>query len=88
MEADEKMGSDSPVATRQRRVPQDADRAKEMEEGDTQTKDTKPLGLLYTIEDTPPWYLCILLGFQVSILKKITFDNTRFHQSIVVNGIL
>ena len=23
------------------------------------------LGLQYTIEDTPPWYLAILLGFQV-----------------------
>ena len=31
--------------------------------------DTKPSGpdLLYSIEETPPWYLCILLGFQVLI---------------------
>ena len=23
--------------------------------------------LAYSIEDTPPWYLCLLLGFQVSV---------------------
>ena len=24
--------------------------------------------LAYSIDDVPPWYLCILLGFQVSLL--------------------
>ena len=28
-------------------------------------KDTKS-DILYTVEDTPPWYLCVVLGFQVS----------------------
>lgn len=23
--------------------------------------------LLYKIDDTPPWYMCLLLGFQVNI---------------------
>ena len=43
------------------------------EDGTTEIKITEPsadkpdkLGLLYSISDTPPWYLCILLGLQVS----------------------
>ena len=27
--------------------------------------------LQYGIDDTPPWYLCILLGFQVSTLVRV-----------------
>lgn len=22
-------------------------------------------GVLYSVDDTPPWYLCLMLGFQV-----------------------
>ena len=38
-------------------------------EVDVEVHETKPPGpdLLYSIEETPPWYLCILLGFQVLI---------------------
>ena len=38
-------------------------------EVDVEVHGTKPSGpdLLYSIEETPPWYLCILLGFQVLI---------------------
>ena len=37
--------------------------------GDTEgTGDTpKGLDLQYSIDDNPPWYLCILLGFQVGL---------------------
>lgn len=31
--------------------------------------DEEALDLQYAIEDTPPWYLCIILGFQVSWLS-------------------
>ena len=32
------------------------------------------LGLQYSIEDTPPWYLAILLGFQVSESTRASLD--------------
>lgn len=33
--------------------------------------------LAYSIEDTPPWYLCLLLGFQVSDLSfNLDFERT------------
>ena len=35
----------------------------EVEEG----RQSDSIKLQYAIEDVPPWYLCILLGFQVSV---------------------
>ena len=52
--------------TKRQQMMHDVDRITRMEADDIQTKQSKPLGLLYTIDDTPPWYLCLLLGFQVS----------------------
>ena len=28
-------------------------------------KKTRPFGMSYLIDESPPWYICILLGFQV-----------------------
>lgn len=30
-------------------------------------EESQPRKLLYKINDVPPWYLCIILGFQVRI---------------------
>ena len=30
-------------------------------------KKRRALGLSYLIDENPPWYICLLLGFQVSI---------------------
>lgn len=29
--------------------------------------DARRADMIYTIEDTPPWYLCVFLGLQVNI---------------------
>jgi len=41
------------------------------EDDDTSNGCKDKLGLLYSITDTPPWYLCIFLGFQVTIIDNL-----------------
>lgn len=31
----------------------------------TDSIDARRMDMIYTIEDTPPWYLCVFLGLQV-----------------------
>ena len=66
-----KVIQDAPTGERQRQVLQDADREKHQEAGDIRTKEAKNQELLYAIEDSPPWYLCILFGFQVNAYRPI-----------------
>lgn len=41
--------------------------------------------MIYTIEDVPPWYLCILLGLQVG--SGLRFDEHSFVQFVFqMNG--
>ncbi|GLD75181.1 solute carrier family 23 member 2-like protein [Lates japonicus] len=33
----------------------------------TDSMDARRMDMIYTIEDTPPWYLCVFLGLQWTI---------------------
>ena len=33
----------------------------------TDSIDARRMDMIYTIEDTPPWYLCVFLGMQVKL---------------------
>lgn len=51
-------------------------------EDDGEVEDTfkKEANVIYSVEDTPPWYLCLFLGFQVGLqfyLYTILVDNKR-----------
>ena len=45
-----------------------------LETEEVKDKRTDKNDLLYKIDDTPPWYICILLGFQVT-KKKFKFSK-------------
>lgn len=36
----------------------------------TGSMDARRMDMIYTIEDTPPWYLCVFLGLQVHLHSK------------------
>ena len=40
--------------------------ANEISSETTKSSPSKGIDLIYGLNDTPPWYLCIILGFQVS----------------------
>lgn len=42
---------------------------------EAQTMD-KGVDLVYSLNDRPPWYLCILLGFQVNVLFFLVLHKT------------
>lgn len=42
----------------------------ESKEEEQKGKTENDCDLAYSIEDTPPWYLCLFLGFQVRLFKS------------------
>ena len=51
------------------------ERTRQEDAGD---KAATKLDIIYSIEDTPPWYLCLMLGFQVNsmlVTKACIFVN-------------
>jgi hypothetical protein len=49
---------------------EDTTKLEEHEAKKTGTPSSSGTDLIYGIEDVPPWYLCILLGFQVSKVSQ------------------
>lgn len=42
--------------------------------------DARRVDMIYTIEDTPPWYLCVFLGLQVNAQPSLlTFEHLIDH---------
>lgn len=46
------------------------------DEAEISEKKVNALGLQYTVEDTPPWYLATLLGFQVRQSIRTRIGNS------------
>lgn len=44
--------------------------------------DARRMEMIYTIEDTPPWYLCVFLGLQV--LAHHVFTQMLYHLPVHV----
>ena len=44
-----------------------------LEEEEVRPEDTymRDAGIIYSVEDNPPWYLSLLLGFQVSLYSLL-----------------
>ena len=40
-------------------------------------KKTRPFGMSYLIDENPPWYICLLLGFQVRAVNVVEFCLKR-----------
>ena len=36
--------------------------------------------LIYSIHNTPPWYICLLLGFQVRFIASYAYNIVRLNQ--------
>ena len=53
---------------RRKQIPPDIEEAGEVDGLTKEAGRSDGNDLLYAIEDVPPWYLCILLGFQVNTL--------------------
>lgn len=43
----------------------------------TDSMDARRMDMIYTIEDTPPWYLCVFLGLQVN--PHVGLDHLKKH---------
>lgn len=42
--------------------------------------DARTLDMIYTIEDTPPWYLCVFLGLQVNLHAELIWIMNIFEK--------
>lgn len=48
------------------------------QQGASQVERKKAIGLAYSIDDTPPWYLSIVLGFQVQSINTSSLTAINF----------
>ena len=53
--------------------------------GNGSRRSAKKRDMLYTVGESPPWYLCLLLGFQVHHLVTVLTEEIHIYSKIIID---